>query len=296
MIHDLVNKTSCSSGGFNGTSNDFCQLDINRIERLWRFPLNYKFAPNFDFTLANLVELQQEGVLTPIYTFVNTNFTTEDNGVETFGGGRKKLIEKMPVQIEGKLINGFQGYKNTLTVEKSRTHSFLVIDKDGNIFGAKGKDGLFGGLNSEFLQVKPYMGSGDASGCYMVELQLDRFQFDTGLAVIANEEYDFDFTEVKGVNNVDIEFAVPVDGATSITLNIFKSEDKTPVGGFATANLNVFVNGAVVVATVVNNVATLPALATGDLVKVETADGALKVADLGGLLYRGASKEVIVIA
>ena len=97
VIESIVNLGYCSESNFQGTATNYCIFDIKRLKKLWRFPLNFKFEAGFDFTLVNLQELEQQGKLVPIYTLKDAQFTTAENGVQTFGGGDKKLIEKISI-------------------------------------------------------------------------------------------------------------------------------------------------------------------------------------------------------
>jgi hypothetical protein len=293
LIHDLTNLGKCGQANFSGTSNDFCVLDVKRIKKVLRAPYGFKFASDFELTLPNLLTLEQEGKIIPLYTLVNTAFATAENGVETFGGGKKKSIEKMPIEITGKLINGIQGYQNTLSLEKAQLHSFFLIDTDNTIFGFKGKDGLFGGINSEYFEVMPYSGSGDESAGYMVGFQLDRTQFDNGLVGILNADYDFEIDDVKGVTNLIITAVAPVVGAETLSITAKRKEDNVAQLGLDTTELKVTVAGAVVggatlteVGEGVYTVGGLTALTLGQIVTVQTKGGSTTVANLDGTLLK----------
>lgn len=304
VIHNLTNLGSCGVNGFAGTNNDFCKFDVNRIKKVLRMPYNYKFPSDFEFTLDNLLTLQQEGKIVPLYTIVNASFTTEDNGIETFGGGKKQLIEKMPIQIEGKMINGIQGYQNTLTIEKAPAHSFLIVDVNNNIFGFKGKDGLFGGINSEFLQVMPYVGSGDASPGYMIQFQLDRNAFDTGLVVIQNSDYDFEIDDVRGVTNLEITIPVtPVVGGTSVSFKVVRKEDNAPQLGLSADELSISVGGVVVsTPTIVEgvggnySVTGLTAFTLGQVIAIQTKGAGTITANLDGVLLKSNNATTVVVS
>lgn len=303
VIHTLTNLGSCGISNFAGTSNDFCPFDINRIKKILRLPYNFKFDVDFEFTLDNLLTLQQKGKIIPLYTIVDSSFTTDENAVETFGGGKKKLIEKMPIQIEGKMKNGTQGYKNTLTIEKAPLHSFLIVDVNNNIWGFKGKDGLFGGINSEFLQIMPYSGSGEASATYMLQFQLDRKQFDTGLVVIEEDDCDFDIDKVMGVTNLNISFnAVPVVGGTALSFRAVKVEDNVAQLGLGNTELALTVGGVVVsTPTIVEGtsgnytITGLTAFTLGQVITLQTKGGGSIVANLDNVLLKSNLAETIVV-
>ena len=121
---DLLNVGRCSTSQILGTATDFCKLDIDRLKEIWRMPYNFKFNANFEFTLSNLQALQEEGKLIKVSTFKTSSDTTEENSVNTYAGGKKSLMDKMPKQIDATLENGIQGYQSILSLEKAGMHSF----------------------------------------------------------------------------------------------------------------------------------------------------------------------------
>ena len=239
VIHDLVNIGHCAQNGISGTSNDFCPLDISRIKKLLRFPYGYKFADDFEPTEDNFNLLIQSGVITPLYTIDGANFTTEADGIQTIDGGKNKLIEKFPYKIEAKLYNGIQGFQNTLTIANANAHSFLIVDVKGTIFGTKGKDGKFRPINSEFLHVGAYVGAGAEAAYYMIDFQLDRNQFDTGLSGLRTDDYDFEIDDIKGFTNLEISISTaPVTGDTGFSFKVLRKEDRVAQIGLSNTELS----------------------------------------------------------
>lgn len=301
-VEDLLNIGQCSSNR-RGTSNDFCYLDIKRIKKLLRANSGFKFPEGFEFTLDNLLLEEQKGNITPIYTLVDNTFTTAENGVQTFGGGTKALIEKMPIEMQAKLLNGVQGYQNTLTVEKSKVHSFFIVDVDDTVWGYKTKDGLFGGIKSDFFQVMPYVGAGDESAGYMIEWQLDRNQFDTGLHALTSSEYDFDMSDVKGYSNLVIEISnAPVVGDTAVNFTVRRSEDQVAQVGLDNSELEVSIDGVAEVSPVVtdNGVGSysvaITAATLGQDIKIRTYDGTYTIVNLDGILLKSDTASTIVVS
>jgi len=305
IIHDLINVGHCAQNGMQGTSNDFCILDVARLKKYLRFPYGYKFADNFEPTAENFNLLIQAGTMTPLYTLVDSAFTTEANGIQTFGGGKKKLIEKMPYQIDAKMINGVQGYQNTLTVANAPAHSFLLVDENDNIFGAKGKDGKFRPISSEFLNVEAYMGAGSESANYMVQIQLDRAQFDTGLSALRSEDYDFEIDDIKGFTNPEISIPIaPVTGATTVGFKVLRKEDRVQQLGLTDNEVKVYVDGVDGGASLLSlgngnySATDLTALSLGDVVEIKTNDGTYDVVEVTatGTLLKSNTAQTIVVA
>jgi len=302
-VETLLNVGKCTQSGFNGTSNDFCPLDIKRIKKLLRTSPGFKFPEGFEFTLDNLLLEEQKGNIIPLYTLEDNTFTTAENGVQTFGGGVKSLIEKMPIEMQAKLVNGVQGYQNTLTVEKAKVHGFFIVDVDDTVFGQKTKDGLFGAITSPFFQVMPYTGAGDESAGYMIEWQLDRNQFDNRLVGLRDEDYDADMENVKGANNLVIDIpTAPVVGDTAVNFTVHRLEDKVAQLGLDNSEIEVSVNGTAEVSpTITDNgdgsySVAVSALSLADEVSIRLYDGTYTIVNLDGVLLKGNTADTITVS
>lgn len=297
---ELLNVGKCTNGAFLGTATDFCKLDIDRLSEIWRLPYNHKFPLNFEFTLQNIQDLQEDGKLVKIAKFKTANFTTEENSVNTYAGGKKSLMDKMPIQIDATLENGIQGYQSILSVEKASAHSFLLVDDMGNIFMAKGKDGQARGLNSEFFQVMDYKGRGDQPASFMIQFQLNRSQFDNDLQGLRSEDYAFDVDDVLGITDLDLNIVAPTDTGTTFAFSVLRNTDRknfNQEGLEAMTGWKVTVNGVVATGAVtavagayLYTIASPAAFASGDIVTIE-----LPIEFLNDVPFRAFVKSVVVI-
>lgn len=297
---DLLNVGRCSDSGILGTATDFCKLDIDRLKEIWRMPYNFKFAANFQFTLANIQALQEEGKLIKVATFKTSSDTTEENAINTYAGGKKSLMDKMPKQIDATLENGIQGYQSILSLEKAGMHSFLLIDENDTIFMAKGKDGLARGLNSEFFQVMDYKMRGDQPAGFNIQFQLNRSQFDNDLQGLRSEDYDFEVDDVYGITDLDLILTAPVALGTSFAFTALRNTDRKSfnqegleamTGWKVTVN-NVVATGAVTAANgaYLYTITSPAAFASSDIVTIE-----LPIEFLNDIPYRAFVKSVVVL-
>ena len=285
VIEDIVNLGYCSESNFQGTATNYCIFDIKRLKKLWRFPLNFKFEAGFEFTLANLQELEQQGKLVPIYTLKDAQFTTAENGVQTFGGGDKKLIEKMPFEIEAMLTNGVQGYQAVISIEKATYHSFVLVDAEDTIWVAEDKTGLIGAINSEFMQVLPYTGAGSESASYKINFQLDRLTIDTRLKAIKADSFDFATDDIKGVDDITLTLTAPINGGSTVTFTAKRTKDGHNVeqGGLVVGDFLLTSAGSTIAGTLAyaNGVYTFTrssgTWATGNIITLKTWDSTLSV-------------------
>lgn len=285
VIEDIVNLGYCSESNFQGTATNYCIFDIKRLKKLWRFPLNFKFEAGFEFTLANLQELEQQGKLVPIYTLKDAQFTTAENGVQTFGGGDKKLIEKMPFEIEAMLTNGVQGYQAVISIEKATYHSFVLVDAEDTIWVAEDKTGLIGAINSEFMQVLPYTGAGSESASYKINFQLDRLTIDTRLKAIKADSFDFATDDITGVDDITLTLTAPINGGGTVTFTAKRTKDGHNVeqGGLVVGDFLLTSAGSTIAGTLAyaNGVYTFTrssgTWATGNTITLKTWDSTLSV-------------------
>lgn len=297
---DLLNVGHCSTSGILGTSTDFCKLDIDRLKEIWRMPYNFKFPVDFEFTLPNLQALQEEGKLVKITTFKTSSDSTEENSVNTYAGGKKSLMDKMPKQIDATLENGIQGYQAILSLEKAGMHSFLLIDENNTIFMAKGKDGLARGLNSEFLQVMDYKMRGDQPAGFNIQFQLNRAQFDNDLQGLRSDDYAFDIDDVYGITDLDLVTTAPSNTDTTMDFSVLRNTDKhsfNQEGLEAMTGWVVKVDGVVATGAVTAvtggyryTITSPVAFNTGDVVTIE-----LPIEFLNDTPYRAFVKSVVVV-
>ena len=297
---DLLNVGHCSTSGILGTSTDFCKLDIDRLKEIWRMPYNFKFPVDFEFTLKSIQALQEEGKLVKIATFKTASDTTEENSVNTYAGGKKSLMDKMPIQIDATLENGIQGYQAILSLEKAGMHSLLAVDEKGTIFMAKGKDGLARGLNSEFLQVMPYKMRGDQPAGFNIQFQLNRAQFDNDLQGLRSEDYAFDIDDVYGITDLDLIVTAPANAGTTMDFSVLRNTDRPSFnqeGLEAMTGWVVKVDGVVATGAVTAvtggyryTITSPAAFNTDDVVTIE-----LPIEFLNDTPYRAFVKSVVVV-
>ena len=296
---DLLNVGRCSTSQILGTSTDFCKLDIDRLKEIWRMPYNFKFPVDFEFTLKSIQALQEEGKLVKIATFKTASDTTEENSVNTYAGGKKSLMDKMPKQIDATLENGIQGYQAILSLEKAGMHSFLLIDENNTIFMAKGKDGLARGLNSEFLQVMDYKMRGDQPAGFNIQFQLNRAQFDNDLQGLRSDDYAFDIDDVYGITDLDLIVTAPSNTDTTMDFSVLRNTDRhsfnqeglEAMTGWAVKVDGVVVAGAVTAVTDgYRFTRTTGTFATDDIATIE-----LPIEFLNDIPYRAFVKSVVVV-
>lgn len=297
---DLLNVGRCSTSQILGTATDFCKLDIDRLKEIWRMPYNFKFAVDFEFTLANLQALQEEGKLVKVSTFKTSSDSTEENSINTYAGGKKSLMDKMPKQIDATLENGIQGYQSILSLEKAGMHSFLLIDENNTIFMAKGKDGLARGLNSEFFQVMDYKMRGDQPAGFNIQFQLNRAQFDNDLQGLRSEDYAFDIDDVYGITDLGLIVTAPANAGTTMDFSVLRNTDRhsfNQEGLEAMTGWIVKVDGVVAIGAVTAvtggyryTITSPVAFNTGDVVTIE-----LPIDFLNDIPYRAFVKSVVVV-
>jgi hypothetical protein len=242
-FNDVANLGFCSNANFVGKGGNPCILDISRLDYIWRFDYNYQFPDDFDPTVkASFVSLQETSTLKVLGKLVNAAFATENNTTVTLAGGNKVQLDKLPIEFSAKTLDGLQGAKVQQAVEKAKLHSFVLVDRDGNIFLRKTADGKYAPINSEYFDVQAYTPQGDAEAGTMFMLQLDRSQFDTEMIGVRREALAFNPNDLQDVCDITIQIT-EAKAAGTIDFKAIRVDNKNQLG-LAGATFRVLKTGA----------------------------------------------------
>lgn len=295
---DLLNAGICSVSNILGTNNDYCKVDMQRPSELWRFPFNYKFPADFEWTYENIKSIQEAGDLIWIGTIKNFTDETPDDSLLTDNKGNESVSLKAPVKWNLKLETGVQGFQAMNSLSKAQYHSFVVIDDANQAFMYKGSDNISAPLKCEFFNAQKYKPVGDEAAGFMVNMQLDRRQFDTGLHAIS-EENGFDPDLIVGIVDLTSTIVAPADTNTSFDFSVIRRTDKHSFdqnGLEAMTGWVVKVNGVVVAGAVTaitggyRFTRTVGTFAVGEVISIE-----LPIEFLNDVPYRVFKTDVVVL-
>lgn len=256
-LEDQINKVDCSGAGVIGTGLAGCRMDRQLVTALGLLKKGFVFAE--EITKAHLRELQQDGTLIMLQGVVSfVDNTAEDAIVTREGSGIKKVAGKMPYEYTATFDNGINFHKALTSLSSYEAYDVIVFDVNNTMFGTTPKSGGIKGLTMGMFENGKYTGSnGTDSAAQTVTFQLiNRIEWDLYAGWVANDELDFIYTELTGVNEVLVSVD-PIEAAsTTITVSAFLLDKSHTVDGLLTTDWELTRNGAVLTQTVVQNPTT----------------------------------------
>lgn len=298
MLEDQINKVDCSGAGVLGTGLAGCRIDRKRVTALGLLTKGFVFAE--EITKAYLRELQQDGTLIMLQGVVSFADNTADDAIVTRdGSGQKKVAGKMPYEYTATFDNGINFHKALTSLSSYEAYDLIVFDVDNTLFGTTPKSGGLKGLTLGMFENGKYMGSNgtDASSQTVTFQCINRIEWDLYAGWITNEELDFVYTELTGINEVLVTVD-PIVAGTSIVLSAYLLDKTHPVEGLLFGDFKVTKNGTANNPTVASYnsttkkyTLTVPALVALDVVEVSLNGVVLTPLDV---LYKSNTASVIV--
>lgn len=297
-LEDQINKVDCSGAGVLGTGLAGCRIDRKRVTALGLLTKGFVFAE--EITKEYLRELQQNGTLIMLQGVVSFVDNTADDAIVTReGSGIKKVAGKMPYEYSATFDNGINFHKALTSLSSYEAYDLIVFDVDNTLFGTTPKSGGLKGLTLGMFENGKYMGSNgtDAASQTVTFQCINRIEWDLYAGWITNEELDFVYTELTGVNEVLVTVD-PIVAGTSIVLSAFLLDKTHPVEGLLFGDFKVTKNGIANNPTVATYNAgtqkytlTVGALVASDVVDVSLNGVVLTPLDV---LYKSNTASVIV--
>lgn len=164
----------------------------------------------------------------------------------------------MPYEYTATFDNGINFHKALTSLSSYEAYDVIVFDVNNTMFGTTPKSGGIKGLTMGMFENGKYTGSnGTDSAAQTVTFQLiNRIEWDLYAGWVANDELDFIYTELTGVNEVLVSVD-PIEAAsTTITVSAFLLDKSHTVDGLLTTDWELTRNGAVLTQTVVQNPTT----------------------------------------
>ncbi len=297
-LETQINTVDCSAGGVLGTGLAGCRMDRKRVTALGLVSKGFKFDE--EITKDYLRELQQDGTLIMLQGVVSfVDNTADDNIITREGSGIKVVAGKNPYEYTATFDNGINFHKALTSLSSYQAYDLILFDVDNSLFFTVTKAGEPKGFTLGMFENGKYMGAnGTDAASQTVNLQLiERGEIDERMSWIANEELDFVYTELTGVNEVLITVDPAVAG-TSIDVSAFLLDKTHPVEGLLFGDFAVTRNGVVSNPTVAvyssatkKYTLTLPAFVAADILEVSLNGIILVPADI---LYK--SNTAIAVA
>ena len=298
MLEDQINKIDCSGSGVIGTGLAGCRIDRQRVTALGLVKKGFVFAN--EITKTYLRTLQQNGTLIMLQGVVSfADNTAEDTIITREGSGIKKVAGKMPYEYSATFDNGINFHKALTSLSSYEAYDLVLFDVDNTLWGTTPKTGGFKGLTMGMFENGKYTGSnGTDSANQVVTFQLiNRIEWDLYAGWIENNDLDFIYTELTGVNEVLLK-SNPITAGTSIVVSAFLLDKTHAVEGLLFGNFKVTKNGVANNPTVAvyNPVTKKYTLTVGALVATDVVEVSLNGTILTPLdvLYKSNTVSVIV--
>lgn len=298
MLEDQINKIDCSGSGVIGTGLAGCRIDRQRVTALGLVKKGFVFAN--EITKTYLRTLQQNGTLIMLQGVVSfADNTAEDTIITREGSGIKKVAGKMPYEYSATFDNGINFHKALTSLSSYEAYDLVLFDVDNTLWGTTPKTGGFKGLTMGMFENGKYTGSnGTDSANQVVTFQLiNRIEWDLYAGWIENNDLDFIYTELTGVNEVLLK-SNPIAAGTSIVVSALLLDKTHPVEGLLFTDFKVTKNGVVNNPTVAvyNAVTKKYTLTVGALVATDVVEVSLNGTILTplDLLYKSNTVSVIV--
>jgi|SRR6478735_4272430 len=297
MLEDQINKVDCSSGGILGTGLAGCKMDRKRVVALGLLQKGFVFVE--EITKEYMRELQQAGILVMLQGVVSfADNTADDNIITREGSGIKVVAGKNPYEYTATFDNGINFHKALTSLSGYNAYDLVVFDVDNTLFGTTPKTGGLKGLTLGMFENGKYMGSnGTDAASQTVSFQcINRIEWDLYAGWVANDELDFVYSELTGVNEVLVTVDPAVAG-TSIVVSAFLLDKTHPVEGLLFGDFKVIKDGvannptgATYNATTKKYTLTVPAFVAADVLEVSLNGIVLTPADV---LYKSNTASVI---
>lgn len=300
-LESQINTIDCSQSGVKGTGLAGCRIDRKIVTALGLVEKGYKF--NAEITKAYLRQLQKDGKLIMLQGVVSfEDNTADDNIITRPGSGQKVLAGKNPYEHTLTFDNGINFHKALTSLSGFNAYDLILFDVDNSMFFTVTKANEPKGFTLGMFENGKYMGAnGSDASSQTVVLQLtERAEIDERMSWIENNQLDFSYGELTGVNDVILTVNPIVTASTTIVVSAFLLDKIHPVEGLLVGDFAFTRNGSPLVpsaiaysSTTKKYTFTVTANTTADIVTVDLKDIVLTLADV---LYKSDTKTVVVTA
>jgi hypothetical protein len=299
-LETQINKVDCSGTGVLGTGLAGCRIDRKRVTALGLVKKGFVFAA--EITKDYLRTLQQDGTLIMLQGVVSfADNTADDNIITREGSGIKVVAGKNPYEYTATFDNGINFHKALTSLSSYEAYDLIVFDVANTLFGTTPKTGGLKGLTLGMFENGKYMGSNgtDAASQTVAFQCINRIEWDLYAGWIENDELDFIYNELTGVNDVLISVDPIAAASTTILVSAFLLDKTHPVEGLLVADFKLTRNGAALVpsaavynATTKKYTLTVTANTAADIVTVSLNGTILTALDV---LYKSNTATVVVV-
>lgn len=292
----LINKVNCGSSEILGTGNDGCLPFFQDTVSIWVLPKGYEIPKSTELNSAFIESLKVQQKLIVLDNVIDFTPNTEQDQIETFGNGIKRVIREGLYEYTAQFSNGLYFNKALQSLKSFRAFSIMLVDSEGTIFGSETSTGITG-FSVGMLQPQPItLGTTTTVQREGINFQFtNRRELDSNYFIIKADNLDFDPSTEKGVNQALLSFETLPAAGDTITVSAVLDGRGNPITGLQQTNFAVTKNGTSLTLsglTETNGVYVLDggvgAFVANDALTValKSSTGTDAVAKVGSVLYK----------
>ena len=242
-LETQINAVNCGASGILGTGLAGCRIDRKRVTALGLLTKGFKFTQEIDKDYLRTLQVSGDLImLQGVVSFADN--TADDNIITREGSGIKVVAGKNPYEYVATFDNGINFHKAATALSGYGNYDLIVFDVESNIFMTQTKAGEPKGFTLGMFENGKYMGSnGTDASSQTISMQLiNRSEVDERMAWVAGNQWDADYEEMTGVNEVLVNVD-PIVAGTSIVVSAYLLDKTHPVEGLLFGDFAVTKNG-----------------------------------------------------
>jgi len=298
-LQEQINSINGSSSGVKGTGLAGYRIDMKLIRACGLLQKGYILDQFID--KEYLESLIKEGILIMLQGVVTfEDATADDNIVTRPGTGFKVVAGKNPYEKIMTFDNGINFHTALSTLSGYEDYDIVFWDIDNTMWMTQTKSGQPKGFTLGMFENGKYTnGNGVDSASQNVTFQMiERYEFDDLITWVTNDNLDFYYTELKGVNETIVTVSPIAPAATTISTSVYLLDKTHPVEGLLVADFAVTKDGVAITPSAVTYSATTKkySLTVPATVAAQVYTVSLKntVKTLNGVFYKSNTDSVAV--
>jgi hypothetical protein len=301
---DSLGLVNCDAGDIAGFGFAGCKKDKNRIVTIELTKAGF----NYEGKSKTYIQAQQKlGNIIILQDVVSFETADSTPNYDTRPGSN---LDRLAGETPGKTVvmfdNGMDFGNSLRDLISYGQYNLAAYDVSGAKYVIKTKSGKVKGISIAQIYVMPYKGSdGTVAPSTKMEFQYTDVSEETRQVRIDADSLDFSPSELTDVNDITLNIE-PITAGTSIVFNPLLGDRTHQVPGITIANLKVSKTTAGNTTTITPTVIvygpdsvtlTVPTLASGDIVTIQTNDvvSLKNIILIEEILYKS-KKETAIVA
>jgi hypothetical protein len=304
-----LNKVNCGASGVLGTGTSNCPFNRKRVIATILTTQGFEFEEAL--SLAYLQELQQRGVAIVLGKVISFADNTPEDSINTYDTtGIKSINGKRPYEYVCTFDNGLYFHKALNSLESFGAYDVTYVDEALNILMTSTSTSVKGLTLGQVGSGKYIGATGNAPSSESLWWQeLYRSEFDVDATWVTSANHDIRATNLEGVNDAVVEFAViPSDGDVTVQFSVKTKADvkDIPLSGLVAGDVEIIIDGVSKTPSGITQNTTTKvwtatftgAVGTGDVctVRLNDSDFTTGIILKGGKLYKSNTASATAVA